>query len=112
MHLIKYTLTSEGTQPDYIVSHVLSGGQVATPNDNPSPQDWTLVGVGDVDENNLPDNVEIIPTKQAFSDYVNSVWDHTPDDQAHYDLNVGFVSDRISSCVDNLWDKFNGFSPD
>tara|TARA_R100000049_G_C1852809_1_gene19379 strand:+ start:143 stop:481 length:339 start_codon:yes stop_codon:yes gene_type:complete len=112
MHLIKYTLTAEGTQPDYVVGDVLSGGQLATPNDNLSPQDWTLVGVGDVDENNLPGNVEIIPTKQAFSDYVNSIWDHTLDDQANIDNNLGLAGDRISSCVDSLWDKFNGFNPD
>lgn len=39
--IITYTLEADGTVPVYI----LDGGYFPTPNDNPSPQDWTLVGV-------------------------------------------------------------------
>ena len=98
MHLIKYILTAEGTQPDYVVGHVLSGGHFPNANDNPSPQDWTLIGAGNVDENNLPSNVEIIPTKQSLSDYVNSYCSDNEEE--------GFI---VSDYVDNLWDNFTAW---
>lgn len=39
--IITYTLDADGTVPAY----VLNGGYFATPSGQPSPQDWTLVGV-------------------------------------------------------------------
>ena len=102
MHLIKYILTADGTQPDYVVGSVLSGGQLPRANGNSSPQDWTLIGAGNVDENNLPSDVEIIPTKQALSDYVNS---YCSDTVGRSD-GTNFV---VSDYVDNLWDKFTAW---
>jgi hypothetical protein len=98
MHLIKYILTAEGTQPDYVVGHVLDGGQLPNANGNPSPQDWTLIGAGNVDENNLPSNVEIIPTKQSLSDYVSSYY------SGNEELGI-----TASDYVDNLWDNFTAW---
>ncbi len=39
--IVKYTLTPEGTVPDYI----LDGGYFACKNNNTSPQDYTIVGI-------------------------------------------------------------------
>ena len=102
MHLIKYILTADGAQPDYVVGSVLSGGQLPRANGNSSPQDWTLIGAGNVDENNLPSDVEIIPTKQALSDYVNSYCS----DNVGGDEGTTFI---VSDYVDNLWDKFTAW---
>lgn len=41
MKVTSYVLNSDGTIPDF----VLNGGMFAKANENPSPQDWTLVGV-------------------------------------------------------------------
>lgn len=41
MKIISYTLTPEGRVPDY----VLDGGYFSIPNENDSPQDWTLLGI-------------------------------------------------------------------
>ena len=41
MKLIKYTLTSQGTVPDYVVD----GGYFPVKNNNPSPRDLDLVGI-------------------------------------------------------------------
>lgn len=38
--VITYTLQPDGTVPQY----VFDGGYFPTPNGNPSPQDWTLMG--------------------------------------------------------------------
>lgn len=45
MKLIKYTLTPEGTIPEYVVD----GGYLAVANSGASPQDWDLVGVANDD---------------------------------------------------------------
>jgi len=41
MKMIKYTLNSDGTIPDYVVD----GGYLAKSNGNASPQDYDLIGV-------------------------------------------------------------------
>lgn len=41
MKIIKYTLNSDGTIPDYVVD----GGYLAKSNGNASPQDYDLIGV-------------------------------------------------------------------
>jgi len=41
MKMIKYTLNSNGTIPDYVVD----GGYLAKSNGNASPQDYDLIGV-------------------------------------------------------------------
>jgi hypothetical protein len=40
MKLIKYTLTPEGTVPNYVVD----GGYFPVKNNNPTPQNYTIVG--------------------------------------------------------------------
>jgi len=97
MHLIKYTLTSAGKTPEYVLGDVIHGGQCAKPNNNPPPQDNTLIGVADVDINNLPDNVEIISTKQELSDYINSF---CFDDNS--ELHPYIVADEINA----IWAQF------
>ena len=39
--IASYVLNEDGTVPEYVIN----GGYFAVANDNPSPQDWTLVGV-------------------------------------------------------------------
>lgn len=41
MKIATYFLNPDGTIPDFVID----GGYFAAPNDLPSPQDWTLVGV-------------------------------------------------------------------
>ena len=41
MKLIKYTLTADGTIPDYVID----GGYLAVSNDKITPQDYDLIGV-------------------------------------------------------------------
>lgn len=41
MKMIKYTLNTDGTIPDYVVD----GGYLAKANGNASPQDYDLIGV-------------------------------------------------------------------
>lgn len=41
MKVTTYVLNSDGTIPDF----VLNGGMFPKANENPSPQDWTLIGV-------------------------------------------------------------------
>ena len=45
MKLIKYTLNSNGTIPEYVTD----GGYLAVANDDASPRDWDLVGVANDD---------------------------------------------------------------
>jgi hypothetical protein len=45
MKLIKYTLNTNGTIPDYVTD----GGYFAVPNGGVSPKDWDLVGVANDD---------------------------------------------------------------
>jgi hypothetical protein len=45
MKLIKYTLNTDGTVPEYITD----GGYFAVANGGPSPKDWDLVGVANDD---------------------------------------------------------------
>lgn len=40
MKAVKYTLETDGTVPTWVVN----GGHFAVPNENVSPQDWTIVG--------------------------------------------------------------------
>jgi hypothetical protein len=39
--IIKYTLTPEGTVPDYVID----GGYFASKNNNNSPQDYDIIGI-------------------------------------------------------------------
>ena len=41
MKIIKYTLKTDGTIPDYVID----GGYLPTKNNNSTPQDWDLIGV-------------------------------------------------------------------
>jgi len=41
MKIIKYTLNSDGTIPNYVTD----GGYLAVSNSNSTPQDWDLIGV-------------------------------------------------------------------
>lgn len=41
MKMIKYTLTPQGTVPDYVVD----GGYFPVENNNPIPQNYTIVGI-------------------------------------------------------------------
>ena len=97
MHLIKYTLTQEGKTPSYVLGDAVHGGQCSKPNGNPSPQDHTLVGVGNVDKNNLPENVEIISTKQDLSDYMNSFCSDNNSELQPY---------IVSNEIDAIWGKY------
>lgn len=45
MKLIKYTLNTNGTVPDYVID----GGYFAVANGGTSPKDWDLVGVANDD---------------------------------------------------------------
>lgn len=45
MKLVIYTLNADGTVPNYITD----GGYLASANNNPSPQDYDLVGVASDD---------------------------------------------------------------
>ena len=45
MKLIKYTLNTDGTIPEYVTD----GGYLAVVNDGASPRDWDLVGVANDD---------------------------------------------------------------
>jgi len=45
MKLIKYTLNSNGTIPEYVTD----GGYLAVVNDGASPRDWDLIGVANDD---------------------------------------------------------------
>jgi hypothetical protein len=45
MKLIKYTLNTDGTIPEYVID----GGYLAVANDGASPRDWDLVGVANDD---------------------------------------------------------------
>lgn len=45
MKLIKYTLNTNGTVPDYVID----GGYFAVANGGVSPKDWDLVGVANDD---------------------------------------------------------------
>ena len=41
MKIIKYTLEADGTIPNYVTD----GGYLAATNNNPTPQNWDLIGV-------------------------------------------------------------------
>lgn len=41
MKVTTYTLNADGTIPDFVIN----GGMFPKSNGNPSPQDWTLVGI-------------------------------------------------------------------
>ena len=58
MKIVKYTLTQEGTQPEWIDGSIISGGQFPRENDLQSPQDYTMIGVA----TEVPEGVETIET--------------------------------------------------
>ena len=76
MKLIKYTLNTNGTVPDYVID----GGYFAVANGGVSPKDWDLVGVANDDSfqtgfaNELMKNKrDGIKTTDAVKDLVRMV---------------------------------------
>lgn len=58
MKIIKYTLTPEGTVPDYVID----GGYFASENNNTSPQNYDIVGVAtdDATEENFVNQASLL----------------------------------------------------
>lgn len=83
MKLVKYTLTKDGRTPDYIESSVIDGGWLLKTNDLDPPMDNVLVGVGLVDENNLPQNVEVITSRdELVQEYLENLSDDWTEEDA------------------------------
>ena len=89
MKLIKYTLTPEGTIPEYVVD----GGYLAVANSGASPQDWDLVGVANDDAPQVG-----FANKAALTTYVESKGFEFRDP-------ITEEITPISNIVDNLWAK-------
>ena len=63
MKLIIYTLTPNGTVPDYVID----GGYLACNNNNASPQDLDLIGIAtdDAEQTGFTDQAELLEYVQS-----------------------------------------------
>jgi len=96
MKLIKYVLTNRGQTPDFVDGSIISGGQFPRANDLEEPKDWTMIGVGDVDESNLPTNcLGVISTKDELHSYMN---EYLVDN-----VEMGF---NVSSSAEIIWNRY------
>lgn len=64
MAISLYHLNSDGTIP----SDVINGGYFCVANNNPSPQDWTMVGI-----TTTPNNYTNFESLNDFTDYLISI---------------------------------------
>jgi hypothetical protein len=89
MKLIKYTLTPEGTIPEYVVD----GGYLAVANSGTWPQDLDLIGVA-----NESATEESFANKAALLAYVES---------KGFEFKTPITEEiiPISTVVDNIWAK-------
>jgi len=91
MKLVKYTLTEEGTTPEWIDGSIISGGQFPRANDLESPQDWTMIGVA----NEVPEGVETI---DSHADLLAYMQEYLVDN-----VEMGFVVEEQAQLI---WDKY------
>ena len=89
MKLIKYTLTAQGTIPEYVVE----GGYLAVPNGGASPQDLDLIGIAN---NNAPQAG--FANKAALIAYIESKG-------IEFKNPITEESITVSTFVDTLWAK-------
>jgi len=89
MKLIKYTLTPEGTIPEYVVD----GGYLAVSNGGASPQDWDLVGVANDDAPQVG-----FANKAALIAYIES---------KGFEFKNPITEEiiTVSTFVDTIWEK-------
>lgn len=73
MKLVIYTLNADGTIPNYITD----GGYLASANNNPSPQDYDLVGVAsdDAPQAAIASEAALLAYCQSknFGDFINPI---------------------------------------
>ena len=72
MKIIKYTLTADGTIPDYVID----GGYLASLNNNTTPQDWDLIGVAtdEASEVGFASKADLVQYAQSLDlHYTNSL---------------------------------------
>lgn len=73
MKLVIYNLNTDGTIPNYITD----GGYLASNNNNPSPQDYDLVGVAtnDAPQTAIASEAALLAYCQSknFTDFVNPI---------------------------------------
>jgi len=91
MKIVKYTLTPEGTTPEWIDGSIISGGQFPRANDLESPQDWTMIGVA----NEVPEGVETI---DSHADLLAYMQEYLVDN-----VEMGFVVEEQAQLI---WDKY------
>lgn len=97
MKLIKYVLTNRGKTPDFVDGSIISGGQFPRANGMEEPKDWTLIGVGDVDPDNLPTNcVGVINTKDELHTYMGEYLTDNAE--------MGFT---VSGSAELIWTKYS-----
>ena len=74
MKIIKYTLNADGTIPNYIID----GGYLAVSNNNPTPQDWDLIGVAtdEASEVGFATEADLLQYAQGLDlQFINSIND-------------------------------------
>lgn len=91
MKIVKYTLTPEGTTPDWIDGSIISGGQFPRANDLESPQDWTMIGVA----TEAPEGVETI---DSHADLLAYMQEYLEDN-----VEMGF---NVEEQAQLMWDKY------
>jgi len=93
MKIVKYTLTPEGTTPEWIDGGIISGGQFPRANDLESPQDWTMIGVA----NEVPEGVETIDSHADLLAYMQEYL---------VDSDDPFMPFNVEESAQLIWDKY------
>lgn len=93
MKLVKYTLTEEGTQPEWIDGSIISGGQFPRANELDSPQDWTMIGVA----TDAPAEIETIDSYEELLSYMNEYLEDSNDEMFPF---------SVEESAQLIWSKF------